>query len=234
MNATRPATAPPAGFWHRYAAWSLDAALVALPVLAVAWPQLREAWHALGAATRDLVSDVGTALADAMMSGVPLPDIADLLLQDSRLWATAAAVQARLWQLAWPLLLGYALLAAPWHVLGERSRWQGSPGKRALGLATTDRAGEPLSLARAGLRHAAGLLSWLTLNLGHAMAALPPRKRALHDLVAGARVVRVRGDGRMPGWARAWIAAQALALVGLWAWLLLRYVAALQAGLPGL
>jgi hypothetical protein len=44
------------------------------------------------------------------------------------------------------------------------------------------------------LRHAAGSLSWLTLNLGHLLAALPPHKRALHDWIAGARVVhRQRG-----------------------------------------
>lgn len=234
MSAIRPGSAAPAGFWHRYAAWSLDAALVMLLVLPFAWPGLQVAWRALGTATKDLVASVGTALADAMMGGVPLPGIFDELLHDPRLLQAATGVQAGLWQLAWPPLLGYALLAAPWHVLGEHSRWQGSIGKRALGLAVTDMADRPLSLARAALRHMAGLLSWLTLNLGHAMAAVPPRKRALHDLVAGTRVLRVRGDARMPGWARAWIVLQLLAMVGLWAWLMLRYIAALEAGIPGL
>lgn len=234
MSAIRPGSAAPAGFWHRYAAWSLDAALVMLLVLPFAWPGLHDAWRALGMATKDLVASVGASLADAMMDGVPLPRIADSLLRDPRLLQTAAAVQSGLWRLAWPPLLGYALLAAPWHVLGEHSRWQGSPGKRALGLVATDLSGQPLSWSRAMLRHAAALLSWLTLNLGHAMAAVPPHKRALHDLVAGTRVLRVRGDARMPGWARAWIALQLLAMLGLWAWLMLRYIAALAAGIPGL
>ena len=88
------------------------------------------------------------------------------------------------------------------------------------------------SLPRAGVRHVAGLLSWLTLNIGHLMAAVPPQKRALHDYVAGARVVNTHEGARLPGWARAWIGAQVLALFVLLCWLMLRYVAALEAGLP--
>ena len=84
------------------------------------------------------------------------------------------------------------------------------------------------------LRHVAGLLSWLTLNLGHALALLPPDKRALHDYIAGTRVVRDARGARMPGWVAAWITLQVVAAVALVAWLLLRYVAALQAGIPGL
>ena len=234
MDPASTAQAPPAGYWHRYAAWSLDAVLILAVVLPLAWPRMHAAWLALGAATKETVSAGGTALADAMMAGTRLPQLPDALLQDARLHQAAGALQSALWQLSWPLLLGYALLAAPWHIVGECSRWQGSPGKRALGLRVTDLHGATQSLPRAALRHAAGLLSWLTLHLGHAMAALPPRKQALHDLVAGARVVRVDGDRRLPGWARAWIALQALALFGGWCWLMLRYVAALEAGLPAL
>src|SRR3546814_8479267 len=40
------------------------------------------------------------------------------------------------------------------------------------------------------------LASWLTFNLGHALAALPPQKRALHDYLAG---TRVRSDERRVG-----------------------------------
>ena len=49
-----------------------------------------------------------------------------------------AALQAGLWQLAAPWLVGYALLALAWHVGGELSPWQGSPGKHVLGLKVTD------------------------------------------------------------------------------------------------
>ena len=226
------AISAPAGFWHRYAAWSLDAAILLAAALLLAWPRLVLAWHALGAATRELVASAGQALADTLMAGTQLPQLAGALLHDARLHAAAGAVQSACWQLLWPLLLGYAVMAAPWHVIGECSRWQGSPGKRALGLAATDLHGRTQSLPRAGVRHVAGLLSWLTLNLGHLMAAVPPQKRALHDYVAGARVVNTHEAARLPGWARAWIGAQVLALFVLLCWLMLRYVAALEAGLP--
>ena len=40
--------------------------------------------------------------------------------------------------LLWPVLAGYVLLAAAWHVLGSASRLQGSPGKHAFGLQVGD------------------------------------------------------------------------------------------------
>ena len=234
MNAPVNAQAAPAGFWQRYAAWSLDALVLLSATLLLAWPRLQVAWNALGTATRALVADTGQVLADGLMSGAGLPDLTRTLLHDPRLLGAAANVQAAWWDLSWPVLLGYALLAAVWHVGGECSRWYGSPGKHALGLAVTDLHGRRLSLPRATLRHVAGLLSWLTLNLGHALALLPPQKRTLHDYIAGTRVVRVATDPRLPRWAAAWIAVQWLALFALLAWLLLRYVAALESGVPGL
>ena len=226
------ATSAPAGFWHRYAAWSLDAAILFAAALLLAWPRLQLAWQTLGAAAKGLVASAGQALADTLMAGTRLPQLPAALLQDERLYAAASAVQSATWQLLWPLLLGYAVLAAPWHVIGELSRWRGSAGKRAMGLAATDLHGRTLSLPRATLRHVAGLLSWLTFNLGHLMAGLPPPKRALHDYVAGARVVRTGASTRLPGWARAWIGLQVLVSFALLCWLMLRYVAALQASFP--
>ena len=234
MNVPVPAPIAAAGFWHRYAAWSLDALVVSTAVLLLAWSRVQAAWLALGVTAKATVSAAGSVLADAMMAGTQLPQLPGVLLADPRLGGAAATLQSALWQLCWPLLLGYAVLAAPWHILGECSRWRGSPGKRALGLAVVDGHGDSLSAARATLRHVAALLSWLTFNLGHLMAAWSPTKRALHDRVAGARVVATRAGARLPGWARAWIALQALALFALWAWLLLRYVAALEAGIPAL
>ena len=187
MNAAQPA---PAGFWRRSAAWLLDALLLSGAALVLAWPRVHPAWHALVGMTTVMASEAGRALADALMSGRQLSDVAGDLLHDARLHAAAASVQSAAWDLLWPLLLGYALLAAPWHILGECSRWRGSAGKRALGLAVADCDGCRLSLPRAALRHVAGLLSWLTLNLGHLLAAMPPQRRALHDYIAGARVVQ--------------------------------------------
>ena len=57
--------------------------------------------------------------------------------------------------------------------------------------------GEPLSYPRSLLRHVLGYaLTLATLGLGFLLAALTPRGRALHDLVAGTVVVRRRSVAR--------------------------------------
>ena len=98
-------------------------------------------------------------------------------------------MQDGLEQATLPFALACAGIALLWHGLGEASRWQGSPGKRAFGLIATDIDGNrPASRARSR-GHFAGVASWITLNLGHLLAALPPQHRALHDLIAGTRVL---------------------------------------------
>ena len=85
-----------------------------------------------------------------------------------------------------------------------------TPGKRALGLRVTAAGGEPLGAPRHVLRQASGALSWLTLNLGHLLAVIPPDHQALHDRIARARVLADR-QARLPRWARAWLWLQAMA-----------------------
>ena len=96
------------------------------------------------------------------------------------------------------------------HVLGVASPLQGSPGKRVFSLKVVDPAGGRPSFARAAGRHLAAGLSWLTLNIGH-LLALPAPHRALHDRIAGTRVLRDGEARRLPRAAAAWIALQAFA-----------------------
>lgn len=222
----------PAGFRHRYAAWSLDAAILLAGSIALAWPKLQPAWTALGEAFLALLSSAGTAVVEGMMAGTPVPELARQLLHDPRLAASAGSVQGAAWRLLWPLLAAYLLLGAAWHVLGSASRLQGSPGKRVFGLEVADRDDARLSLPRALARHLASALSWLSLNIGHLMA-LPAPHRALHDRIARTRVLRSAGTRRMPPAAGAWIALQVVAAVLFLAWLLGRYVAALGAAFGG-
>lgn len=179
-----------AGFWRRTAAWLLDFLALGTIAALLAWPSIRTGWVAARAAASLLSDRAAQALVEGMLDGTPLPVLVQVLLHDPRLLQPARALQFGLWEMGAPFLLGYALLALAWHVGGELSPWQASPGKHVLGLQVTDLQGRRLSLPCALLRHVAGLLSWLTLNLGHAMAWLPPQKRALHDYIAGARVVR--------------------------------------------
>lgn len=224
-----PRASRPAGFWQRYAAWSLDAAVLALP----AWWLTRAATAgaaAEGNAALGLIAAPFAQAAIAVLEGASPHDAAWRLLADPALTQAAARLQGALWQGLAPPVAAFAALGLAWHAGFERSRWQASPGKRALGLRVVDAAdGRPPAPGRSVWRHLAGTASWLTLNVGHALAALPPRHLSLHDRLSATRVVaRTRA---VPPWAWAWIALQAAALLAAKVWLLARVNAALQAAL---
>lgn len=215
----------PSGFWRRYAAYSLDASVLCLLALPLLLPRLRAA-----------AEQAGAELARMQMRLWELLDASDVLAADpmalARGWAADPALRASIAALAGQatgLSLAVAttlfLLAAAWFIATEASAWQASPGKRLLGLRVTDLAGQRCGPGRIALRFVAGIPSWLLLNLGHAMAAWTPGKRALHDYVAGTRVELAPGaPPAMPAWARGWLLLQAAGFVGLAGFVLLRYV----------
>jgi uncharacterized RDD family membrane protein YckC len=70
--------------------------------------------------------------------------------------------------------------------------WGQTLGKMALSIRVVTRDGGPLPLGVAVGRQCGFVLSILVLGLGLALAALRADRRALHDLVAGTRVERIR------------------------------------------
>ena len=194
----------PAGFWRRYAAWSLDWALLGpllafalAPWLARAWQQ----WLALDQAVKEHVFE-------RMLAADAVPSVLAMtmdLLTDRTLVAVlrqlGAQLAATLAQLA---LLAFAA-SALYFVASEASPWQGTPGKRLLHLRVRAADGGVAGFGRALGRHLAGAVSWMLLNLGHAIAGWRRDRRALHDLIAGTQVL---AEGPMPGWARAWLGLQ--------------------------
>jgi uncharacterized RDD family membrane protein YckC len=221
--------AVPAGFLAREAAWSLDASIVLVATALLTWMKVTSALAVLQQAWRQLQQVAAARMLEALSQVSDPVGLASQLLRDPALRVAAATVEAAMYGVVLPPLLVFAMLAAGYWIGFERSAWQATPGKRALALQVTDTSGRRLDVPRATARHVAGALSWLTLNLGHALAAVPPQKRALHDFIAGTRVVHGDGDPRLPGWAKAWVVLQVLLAVGLPAWAALRYVALLQA-----
>ncbi len=65
-------------------------------------------------------------------------------------------------------------------------------GKLVFGVRVVGAGGEAIGYPRALARYAGSWVSLLLLGAGYLMVALRGDKRALHDLVAGTRVVRVR------------------------------------------
>ena len=202
-----------AGFWRRYAAWSLDAALLAVPSVLLCWPLLRSAAAALARDYPSVLEVAGRSMGDALRDGTPLASLAAQWLADPALRAGIEALTQSLLALLWPPLLVFAVLGAIYHALFEASPRQATPGQRLLDLRVADTAGKRIGRGRALLRHAAGALSWLTLNIGHALVLLRPDRRALHDLVAGTVVVQDADPrAKLPPLAQAWLGLQLLAL----------------------
>lgn len=215
----------PAGFWRRYAAYSLDAAALALIALPLAWSLAHAAAPAVTAHYAELQLRL-LALFDASLSGGgdPLAQVLgwarDPLLREGLSALTLA--------LLWPLLLTLAALvalAAAWFIASESSRWQASPGKRAFGLRVTAADGGGCGPGRIALRFVAGAPSWLLLHLGHAMAGWTRDKRALHDMLSKTRVELAPGASpAFPRLARSWLLLQAAGFFGLAGFVVLRYL----------
>lgn len=202
----------PAGFWRRYLAYSLDWLLLALPLyLLVAAPLARAwaAWQALNATLQGWLLDKLLAAPGSLPAPLALARelLADAALQ-TEVGAAAGRINAALGQ---ALALGVA--AAALYFIGfESSPWAATPGKRVLGLWVADLSGQRPAWPRSCLRFAAGSLSWLSLNLGHAIAGWRRDGRALHDLIAGTQVLT---RTPMPAWGRALLLGQLLLLAAL-------------------
>lgn len=77
-----------------------------------------------------------------------------------------------------------------YYALMESSVWQGTLGKKALGLRVTDLQGNRVSFGRATGRFFARIVSGLTLLIGYIIAGFTEKKQALHDILAGCLVIR--------------------------------------------
>lgn len=181
----------PAGFWKRFVAYFIDLMLVSCVLNLLLAPVI----------TVVLLRDdsVLRTLVQAGVAGALTPQDALAQLLPPVLWFTALST------------LGYAVLAAVYFIGMEGSLRQATLGKHLLGLKVTARDGTAPGLARVAGRFVAASLSWLTLNLGHALAGWTRERRALHDYLAGTRVENVDpANTAMPGWGWAIVALNAV------------------------
>lgn len=201
-NENLPSPASNAGFWKRYAAYFID-------------------WLLISVASNLLLTPVSLFYAPRLKALLPVaqhmpPE--ELLLQ---MWSDV------LWPLTLWSIVAWVLIAFPYFAILESSKARGSLGKQALGIVVADQRGRPIRFGQASLRFFMTAFSWLTLNLGHAMAAWRRDKRALHDLLAGTTVLnRDPEHPEMPVWAK-WMVGLQLGLVVLFTLLMAVVVAGL-------
>jgi uncharacterized RDD family membrane protein YckC len=71
----------------------------------------------------------------------------------------------------------------------ESSSWQGTVGKKVVGLRVTDMSGNRISFGRATGRHFGKIISSMICLVGFIMAAFTEKRQALHDMLAATLVV---------------------------------------------
>lgn len=209
----------PAGFWPRYLAWSLDAALVAVATCLLGASHWRLLIAAAGRAWDALSQRVADAMAASALDDLAFGGFLGRLGADPQVHAAAAAATAALLSLVLGWLTIYAVLGFALEVACIAfTSWRATPGKRALGLYVAARDGGELGAGRAALRYLGGSLSWLSFNIGHLVAMAKPEHLALHDRLAGASV-RSRGGAGLPPWGWAWLLLQLAAALAACVWL---------------
>jgi uncharacterized RDD family membrane protein YckC len=95
------------------------------------------------------------------------------------------------------LLFGFILLSWLYFAISESSAKQATPGKRFLGLYVTGQNRHQLTFARASARFFTGrfllhvpMLGALYFMIDCLLIAVPPRKQAIHDRIAGCLVLK--------------------------------------------
>ena len=76
-----------------------------------------------------------------------------------------------------------------YYTLLETSSWQGSFGKRLLGLVVTDMKDRRITFVRASARYVCKILFVAMLGIGLVTIALPER-RTIYDMLTGTKVTR--------------------------------------------
>lgn len=219
----------PAAFLRRYAAWSLDMALLLAVALVLCFARIQDGIARIAAAFDAIARSMARAMVDLLLHGATPLDLARTWLDDPRQRAAITALSDAIAATVFPPLLLSMLLALAWFTMFEASTWRATPGKRALGLCVVDARGTRIGIARAAARHLAGALSWITLNIGHLLALVPPRRQALHDRLARTQVIQNPGaDERLPAWAIAWLCLHAVLAIATSAWLFLAAHAVMQ------
>lgn len=81
-----------------------------------------------------------------------------------------------------------------YFALLESSSWQGTVGKKALGLCVTDLDGGRISFGRATGRYFAKFISAIIFGIGFLMVAFTDRKQGLHDMIASTLVYKAKPE----------------------------------------
>jgi uncharacterized RDD family membrane protein YckC len=99
---------------------------------------------------------------------------------------------AQVASLAVQLIVNLISLVAGWlyFTLLESSSWQGTVGKKVIGIRVTDEYGNRIGFGRATGRYFAKIISSLICLIGFIMVAFTEKQQGLHDMMAGTLVLQ--------------------------------------------
>lgn len=88
------------------------------------------------------------------------------------------------------IFLIFLVIPVGYFVVLESGPWQGTLGKKAVGIIVTDANGGRISPLRALGRYFAKILSGIILLIGYIMVAFTDKKQGLHDMIADTLVLK--------------------------------------------
>ncbi|WP_438318986.1 RDD family protein [Sporosarcina sp. FA9] len=84
----------------------------------------------------------------------------------------------------------FLFLNVMYYGLLDSSSWQGTIGKKVMGIVVCDLKGNRISFFRALFRCIFHVFSQIILFIGFIMVAFTPKKQALHDMMTGCIVIK--------------------------------------------
>ena len=177
----------PASAWPELR-WDLPSAPPVIPVVSRPEPRFHDAEFPIRAAA--YILDV--FIVAALFSLITLPwaeyyrELQEAALKESAKAAPDIQVLLRFYTLFLSTFLPLRLA----YFVGFHAGLGATPGKLLFGLRVVRVDGVPLTFPRALARFFAELLSIAAMGIGYLVAPLHPERRALHDLIAGTRVIR--------------------------------------------
>jgi uncharacterized RDD family membrane protein YckC len=94
--------------------------------------------------------------------------------------------------LAMQMILNVVAVIGGWlyYALLESSSWQGTVGKKLLGIRVTDEYGNRIGFGKATGRYFAKIISSIICLVGFIMVAFTEKRQGLHDMIAGTLVLQ--------------------------------------------
>ena len=153
-----------AGFWLRFAAVIVDGLIIALPVFILFIFFL----------SSSLLPSI--EVSNSMYSNIMFPHSANIYNN----WLSSFS----------KFSIITFIFTTLYNAFFESSKWQGTPGKKVLGLIVTDMQGNRITFLRALVRNASKYISKTIFYIGYIMSAFTEKKQALHDFISSTFVLR--------------------------------------------